>query len=73
MLFRIILWSIIISVLLRFVFRFLLPVIHVTGEAKKRMSHMQKQMEDLQKQQQRQQPSRSSKIEGDYIEYEEVK
>lgn len=77
MIFKIIIWSILISLILRFVFRFLLPIMQVTSMAQSKMREMQKQMEEMQKQSQnnnaKAQPSRPRNIEGDYIDYEEVK
>lgn len=79
MLFRIILWSIIFTMALRFLLRFILPVIGVTKMAQDRMQQMQKQMEDMQRQANTTNtpPKQTSKppqqVDGEYIEYEEVK
>ncbi|MBS1778012.1 MAG: hypothetical protein JST70_01720 [Bacteroidetes bacterium] len=76
MLFRIIFWSIILTLLFRFIFRFLLPVVTITRAAQSKMAQMQKQMEDMQRAQQTPQPAsqqRTNKIDGDYIDFEEVK
>jgi hypothetical protein len=76
MLFRIILWSIIISFLFRFVFRFLLPLFQITGAAQERLRQMQKQMDEMQKKPDSNTAKATSKprhVDGDYIEYEEVK
>ncbi|WP_276132444.1 hypothetical protein [Polluticoccus soli] len=77
MIFRFIFWSIIISLVLRFVMRFLFPVI-VTKAANDKLAQLQKQMEDMQRQANANaQPKQASKapkqVDGDYIEYEEVK
>lgn len=76
MLFRIILWSIIISFLLRFVFRFLLPLFQITGAAQERIRQMQQQMEEMQQKANNNTAKASAKpkqVDGDYIDYEEVK
>ena len=71
--FKILIWTFIIVVLYRFVTRFVLPVFKMTKTASDHMRKMQQQMQDMQQQAQ-QGPSRAGKhLDGDYIEYEEIK
>ncbi|MCD6063726.1 MAG: hypothetical protein K0R82_1637 [Flavipsychrobacter sp.] len=77
MILKFIIWSIIISLVLRFVMRFLFPVI-ITKVATDKLAQMQKQMEDMQRQantnaQPKSAPKAPKQVDGDYIEYEEVK
>lgn len=75
MILRFILWSIVITFVLRFIFRFLLPVVSMTRAAQDKLHQMQQQMEDMQQKQQQTPPAskKANKIDGDYIDYEEVK
>lgn len=76
MLLRIILWSIVLTVILRFISRFLLPVLGMTQMAQKQMQDLQRQMEEMQKRQQQAQANASKpkqELDGDYIDYEDVK
>jgi len=72
MLLRVILWTIILMMLLRFVVRFLFPVINASKTINDRLKQMQQQMNDMQEKQQTKKPTPTVK-QGDYIEYEEVK
>lgn len=72
MLFRFILWAVIIVLVLRFITRFLFPIFQITKSVSNKMRDMQDQMEQLNKQQQQQQNSSKPKT-GEYIDYEEVK
>ena len=77
MILKFIIWSIIISLVLRFVMRFLFTVI-ITKAATDKLAQMQKQMEEMQRQananaQPKSAPKASKQVDGDYIEYEEVK
>jgi len=69
MLFRIFLFLLLLFLILRFVMRFLLPVMKLTRMTHQKMNEMKTKMDQnaTNEQQQRR------KIEGDYIEYEEVK
>ena len=66
---------------LRFVYRYILPIVRVVRNARKAMGQMQQGFNNnsgqpySQPQQPLQQsaPTRAAKIEGDYIDYEEVK
>jgi hypothetical protein len=76
MLFRILFWAFILVMVFRFIARFLFPVIKITKATHDGMRRMQDQMEQMRQQQQRppkQQTSQGRAVEGDYIDYEEVK
>lgn len=76
MILKFIIWSIVISLLLRFVLRFLFPVI-ITKAATDRIQQLQKQMEEMQRQANTNtQPKATApkkQVDSDYIDYEEVK
>jgi type II secretory pathway component PulM len=59
--------------ILRFVFRFLLPVFQITRSAQQKMKQMQEQMNEMQQAQTHPPKARPTTRPGDYIEYEEVK
>jgi type II secretory pathway component PulM len=73
--FKIIVWTFVLVMLYRFFTRFVLPVAKMTRTAKEQMQRMQQQMQDMQQQQQAQPKATTASrhIDGDYIEYEEVK
>jgi hypothetical protein len=73
MFFRIILWSIVIVVVLRFITRFLFPLLNITKAVTHKMREMQAQMDRLNQQQQQQQRANTASKKGEYIDYEEVK
>jgi len=76
MLLRIILWSIVLTVIFRFISRFILPILGMTNMAQQKLNEMQKQMEEMQRKQQQAQANTTKKaqqVDGDYIDYEEVK
>ncbi len=73
MIFRFILWAVIIVLVLRFITRFLFPIFQITKSVSNKMRDMQDQMEQLNKQQQQQQQRTSQPKSGEYIDYEEVK
>jgi hypothetical protein len=58
----------------RFIVRFVFPILQITRTAQDRLRQMQKQMEEMQhKNTPPSKPVNNSVKEGDYIEYEEVK
>ncbi len=73
MIFRIILISIILTLIARFIFRFVLPVFQITSMTQEKLRRMQEEMERTQQQQQARQNTQSRVKDGDYIDYEEVK
>lgn len=76
MLLRIILWSIVLTVIFRFISRFILPIVGITNMAQQKLNEMQRQMEEMQQKQQQTQANTAQKpqqVDGDYIDYEEVK
>ncbi|OJW83451.1 MAG: hypothetical protein BGO69_08225 [Bacteroidetes bacterium 46-16] len=69
---KVLITAFVIVVLYRFLTRFVFPVFKLTKQARDHMQKMQQQMQDME--QQRQQGTQHSKpLDGDYIEYEEVK
>ena len=63
-----------ISILLRVVVRYILPVFRLTSMASDQMRKMQDQMNEMNRRQQDQPQNRTKgKKEGDYIDYEEVR
>ena len=68
---RIILFVIIAYFVIRFVNRYLLPILKITKMTHHQMSEMRKKMDNMEQQQQQQKQSR--RVDGDYIDYEEVK
>ncbi|HEY9178832.1 MAG TPA: hypothetical protein VIN07_14140 [Flavipsychrobacter sp.] len=73
MIFRIILITIILTLIARFIFRFVLPIFQITSMTQEKLRRMQEEMERTQQQQQARQNTTSRVKEGDYIDYEEVK
>jgi uncharacterized membrane protein (DUF106 family) len=71
--FKIIIWSIILTVIVRFIFRFVLPVFRITSTVQDRMRQMQQQMNDMQQNNTPPAQPKPKKVDGDYIDYEEVK
>jgi len=72
---RLIIWTVIISVGLRIVFRFILPVLRITSATASQMRRMQEQMREAERSSNEPAPApkRNTRKEGDYIEYEELK
>lgn len=67
---RFVLFLLIIFLVIRFMMRFLLPVFKITRMTHQKMNEMKKQMDQMQ----HNTGKRSGKhIEGDFIEYEEIK
>lgn len=75
LMFKIIVWTFVVVMLYRFFTRFVLPIAKMTRTAKEQMQRMQQQMQDMHQQQQAQPKTAAASrhIDGDYIEYEEVK
>ncbi len=71
MIFRFVLFLVLLFLAIRFVMRFLMPIMKMTRMTHHHMNDMRKKMEEMQgKQPNDHQPKR---VEGDYIDYEEVK
>jgi uncharacterized protein YoxC len=75
---KFIITTIIIYFLARFIFRFVIPIVRVTRQAqsnindlRSKMEHMQEQQQSTQRQSTRSTPPKT--IDGEYIDYEEVK
>lgn len=75
--FKVVIVSIIVLWLLNKVYKAVFPFLHVTSEATNRMRQMQEQMKEMERKMEetklRQRQAKRSKIDGDYIEYEELK
>jgi hypothetical protein len=67
---RIILFVIIGYMIYKFATRFLMPIMKITKMTHGHMNEMRKKMENMEQQHQNQ---RSKRVDGDYIDYEEVK
>lgn len=67
---RIILFVIVAYMVIKFVRRFLMPILKITRMTHSHMNDMRQKMEQMEQQQNNRQ---SRKVEGDYIDYEEVK
>lgn len=72
MILRFILWSILLTIVFRFLVRFLFPLFNITRTVTAKMREMQEQMDHLNNQQQQTHRTSAPK-QGEYIEYEEVK
>lgn len=72
MILRFILWSILLTILFRFIARLLFPIFNITKTVTAKMREMQQQMDNLNRQQQQTHRTSAPK-QGEYIEYEEVK
>lgn len=75
-----IIYGLFIYLAYRFVKGFLFPAIHITNNVSSKMREMQNKMNEMNQQQQAQQQTQQSqqsrksrKVEGEYIDYEEVK
>lgn len=73
MILRFILWSILLTIIFRFIVRFLFPLFNITRAVTQKMRDMQSQMDHLNQQQQQQKNPAATPKQGEYIEYEEVK
>jgi Sec-independent protein translocase protein TatA len=81
-LFKVIAWGIIIYFLYKFIFGVVVPVSKAAGEMKSKIAQMQQQQDQYLKQQQQHfqqqqakqhQTTTKTEIEGEYIDYEEIK
>lgn len=76
MIFKTIIWLLIIFFLLRIVFRFFFPIIQITRMTHKQMRRMQDQLKDMANQQANAESStkrNKSSLQGEYIDYEEIR
>ncbi|MBA4145386.1 MAG: hypothetical protein C0523_06470 [Cytophaga sp.] len=78
MLLRYLLYGLLIYFVIRFIFKFVIPVTRAAKDMKSKMNEFQARMQEQQQQQQapkRPEPVKESTApkEGDYIEFEEVK
>ncbi len=72
MLFRIFLFLLLLFLIIRFVMRFLFPVLKLTRMTHQKMNEMKQQMDNMGNTS-RPAAAKPKKLEGDYIDYEEVK
>lgn len=72
MILRFVLFLVILFLVIRFVMRFLLPIMKVTRMTHQHMNDMRKKMEEMQ-QGNSTGPQQHKRVDGDYIDYEEVK
>ncbi|MFA6057629.1 MAG: hypothetical protein WC756_05495 [Taibaiella sp.] len=70
MIFRFVLFLFILFLVIRFVMRFVLPIMKMTRMTHQHMNDMRKKVDEMQQQQTTQKHKR---VDGDYIDYEEVK
>lgn len=75
MLFKFIIFLLFFYLIIRFVTRFLLPMFKVVNTANESIKQAKEQMQRMEQQNrtQTQQQTKTEKIEGEYIDYEEVK
>lgn len=76
MIFKTIIWLLIIFFLLRIVFRFFFPIIQIIRMTHKQMRRMQDQLKDMANQQANAESStkrNKSSLQGEYIDYEEIR
>jgi len=70
MIIRFVLFLFILFLVIRFIMRFVMPIMKLTRMTHSHMNDMRKKMEDMQQQVNTPRPKR---VDGDYIDYEEVK
>ena len=73
MLFRVILWGAIIFFIVRFIVRFVTPLLQISRLTQDRLKKMQNQMNDMQQKDQKPPVSAKKPNKEEYIDYEEVK
>jgi hypothetical protein len=78
--FKFIFWGIVIYLLVRFIFNFVIPVFRATRQMRDQVRGFHERMEEQNQQQQYSKTTatqtsrpRHEKVEGDYIDFEEVK
>ena len=74
---RIITWIIVVAVLYRILNRYILPIFRISSAASDHLRKMQQQMDEMNQKMNDNQGKESApkkvKMDGDYIEYEEIK
>jgi uncharacterized membrane protein (DUF106 family) len=68
---RIILFAIVVYMVYKFVRRFLMPIMKMTRMTQNHLNDMRQKMEHMEQKQNNHQSSR--RVDGDYIDYEEIK
>jgi hypothetical protein len=70
---KFLLLTLVFYLVLRFVLRIVLPAVKLGRMANSRMREMQQKMEEMQQQAQNPAPGKPKVVDGDYIDYEEIK
>lgn len=70
MIFRFVLFLFILFLVIRFAMRFVLPIMKMTRMTHQHMNDMRKKVDEMQQQQT---TTKHKRVDGDYIDYEEVK
>lgn len=73
MLFRVILWGVLIFFIVRFIIRFVTPLLQISRLTQDRLKKMQEQMNNMQQNAQKPPINSKKPKNGEYIDYEEVK
>ncbi|GAA4451278.1 MAG: hypothetical protein QM743_01750 [Chitinophagaceae bacterium] len=70
-----IIYGLFLYVIYKFVRNFLFPAVRITNTMNQKMNEMQQRMQEMHQEEQRrqQQQQRPKSVEGEYIDYEEVK
>ena len=63
---------VVVFLIFRFVIKYIVPIFQMTRMAKDKLSQMQQNMEDMHRKQGRAESSQRS-VDGEYIDYEEIK
>lgn len=73
MLFKLILWGVLIFFIVRFIVRFVTPLLQISRVTQDKLRKMQEQMNNMQQQNNQKPPVSTRKPKsGEYIDYEEV-
>lgn len=71
---RLIFWMIIIGIVFRVVFYYLLPIFRITSATSSQLRRMQEQMKEMERKMNEPPPAaKKVKKDGDYIDYEELR
>jgi hypothetical protein len=70
MIFKFVLFLFILFLVIRFAMRFVLPIMKMTRMTHQHMNDMRKKVDEMQ---QKQTTQKHKRVDGDYIDYEEVK
>lgn len=73
MIFRFVLFLLVLFLIIRFLMRFLLPVFKITRMTHQKMNEIKKQMDYMQQNNGNNTQRAGKRIDGDFIDYEEIK